>query len=33
MQRFEVFNLGTMENMMDFVNIAKTISADQDDEV
>lgn len=33
MQRFEVFQLGSMENMMDFVNIAKTIGADQDDEV
>ncbi len=33
MHRFEVFQLGSTENMMDFVNIAKTISADQEDEV
>ncbi len=33
MQRFEVFQLGSTENMMDFVNIAKTISADKDEEV
>ena len=32
-QRFEVFQLGSTEDMMDFVNISKTISADQDDEV
>ena len=29
MQHFEVFQLGSTENMMDFVNIANTISADQ----
>jgi hypothetical protein len=32
-ERFEVFQLGSTENMMDFANIAKTISADQEDEV
>ncbi|HYO07228.1 MAG TPA: DUF1428 family protein [Phototrophicaceae bacterium] len=32
-QRFEVFQLGSTEDMMDFVNISKTVSADQDDEV
>ena len=33
MQHFEVFQLGSTENMMDFVNIANTISADQKEEV
>jgi len=32
MQHFEVFQLGSTENMMDFVNIANTISADQEKE-
>ncbi len=32
-QRFEVFQLGSTEDMMDFVNLSKTLSADQDDEV
>ncbi len=32
MQRFEVFQLGSTEDMMDFVNMAKTISADQEDD-
>ncbi len=32
MQRFEVYQRGSTENMMDFVNIAKTISADQNDD-
>lgn len=32
-QRFEVFQLGSTDDMMEFVNISKTVSADQDDEV
>jgi hypothetical protein len=32
-QIFEVFQLGSTEDMMDFVNISKTVSVDQDDEV
>ena len=31
-QRFEVFQLGSMEDMMEFTNIAKTISANKEDE-
>src|SRR5918996_6336065 len=31
--RFEVFQLSGTENMMDWTNIAKTISANQDEEV
>jgi len=31
--KFEVFNLNSRENMMDFVNLAKTISANEDEEV
>jgi len=32
-QRYEVFQLGSTEDMMDFVNISKIFSADQDEEV
>ncbi len=32
-QRFEIFQLGSTEDMMEFINIAKTVSADQDEEV
>ena len=32
-QRFEVFQLECTEDMVDFINIAKTVSADQDEEV
>lgn len=32
-QRFEVFQLSSTDDMMEFVNISKTVSADQDDEV
>jgi hypothetical protein len=32
-QRFEVFQPGSTDDMMEFVNISKTVSADQDDEV
>jgi uncharacterized protein YbaA (DUF1428 family) len=32
-QRFEVFQLGSTEDMMEFTNIAKTISANKEDEV
>jgi uncharacterized protein YbaA (DUF1428 family) len=32
-QKFEVFQLGSTDDMMEFVNISKTVSADQDDEV
>ena len=31
--RFEVFQLGSTENMMDWTNIAKTVSASQDEEI
>ncbi|MER5174417.1 MAG: hypothetical protein ABJB76_02160 [Candidatus Nitrosocosmicus sp.] len=31
-QRFEVFQLGSTEDMMEFINIAKTVSANQDEE-
>lgn len=31
--KFEVFTLNSKENMMDFVNFAKTISAGEDEEV
>ncbi|HEY6536364.1 MAG TPA: DUF1428 family protein [Candidatus Nitrosocosmicus sp.] len=31
--RFEVFQLGNTDNMMDFINIAKTIEAKEDEEV
>ncbi|MBA3749972.1 MAG: DUF1428 family protein [Nitrosopumilus sp.] len=31
--QFEVFSLNNRENMMEFVNIAKTISANQDEEI
>jgi len=31
--KFEVFNLNTRENMMDFVNLSKTISANDDEDV
>jgi len=31
--KFEVFTLNSKENMMDFVNLAKTISASEDEEV
>ena len=31
--KFEVFTLNSKENMMDFVNLAKTISASKDEEV
>jgi uncharacterized protein YbaA (DUF1428 family) len=31
--KFEVFNLNSRENMMDFVNLSKTISANDDEEV
>jgi uncharacterized protein YbaA (DUF1428 family) len=31
-QRFEVFQLGSTEDMMEFTNIAKTISANKEDE-
>ena len=31
--KFEVYNLNTRENMMEFVNIAKTISAGDNEEV
>jgi uncharacterized protein YbaA (DUF1428 family) len=33
MHSFEVFQLGNTEDMMEFVNISKTISADKEDEV
>ena len=32
-QRFEVFQLASTDDMMEFVNISKTVSAGQDDEV
>ena len=31
--RFEVFQLSSTENMMDWTNIAKTVSASQDEEI
>jgi hypothetical protein len=31
--KFEVFNLNTRENMMDFVNLSKIISANNDEDV
>ncbi len=31
--KFEVFNLNSRENMMDFVNLSKTISANDDEDV
>jgi uncharacterized protein YbaA (DUF1428 family) len=31
--RFEVFQLSSTENMMDWTNIAKTVSANQDEEI
>ena len=31
--KFEVFTINNRENMMDFVNLAKTISANEDEEV
>ena len=31
--KFEVFTIDNRENMMDFVNLAKTISANEDEEV
>jgi uncharacterized protein YbaA (DUF1428 family) len=31
--KFEVFTIHNRENMMDFVNLAKTISANEDEEV
>ena len=31
--KFEVFTIHSRENMMDFVNLAKTISANEDEEV
>jgi uncharacterized protein YbaA (DUF1428 family) len=31
--KFEVFNLNSRENMMDFVNLSKTISANDDENV
>jgi uncharacterized protein YbaA (DUF1428 family) len=31
--KFEVFNLNSRENMMDFVNLSKTISANNDEDV
>ncbi len=31
-QRFEIFQLGTTEDMMEFINIAKTVFADQNEE-
>ncbi len=31
--KFEVFTINIRENMMDFVNLAKTISANEDEEV
>ena len=31
--KFEVFNLSSRENMMDFVNLSKTISASDDEDV
>jgi uncharacterized protein YbaA (DUF1428 family) len=31
--RFEVFQLSNTENMMDWTNIAKTVSANQDEEI
>ena len=31
--KFEVFNLNSRENMMDFVNLSKTISASDDEDV
>jgi uncharacterized protein YbaA (DUF1428 family) len=31
--KFEVFNLNSRENMMEFVNLSKTISASDDEEV
>jgi large subunit ribosomal protein L17 len=31
--KFEVFNLNSRENMMDFVNVSKTISANDDEDV
>jgi len=31
--KFEVFTLNSKENMMDFVNLAKTISAGEDEEI
>lgn len=31
--KFEVYNLNTRENMMEFVNLAKTISAADDEDV
>src|SRR5215207_800695 len=31
--RYEVFQLSSTENMMDWTNIAKTISANQDEEI
>jgi uncharacterized protein YbaA (DUF1428 family) len=31
--RFEVFQLSNTENMMDWTNIAKTVSASQDEEI
>jgi len=31
--KFEVFNLNARENMMDFVNLSKTVSANDDEDV
>ncbi len=31
--KFEVFNLNSRENMMDFVNLSKTITANNDEDV
>lgn len=31
--KFEVFTLNSKENMMDFVNLAKMVSADEDEEI
>lgn len=31
--KFEVYNLNSRENMMQFVNLAKTISASEDEDV
>ncbi len=33
MERFEVFQLGSTDNMMDFINMSKTTLADKEDEV
>lgn len=31
--KFEVFNINTRKNMMDFVNLAKTVSANDDEDI